>query len=329
MNQPSRKPAGMRAAELLAMPVALMLLPMVLPGYLQANEVVIYAIAVLGSALLFGYTGLMSFGQGAFYGMGAYGCGWVGATLGGSLPAMLLAGAGLGTLSALIVGYFSIRQRGVYFVMLTLAFAQLFYFLAYSFRGLTGGDNGMTDIPRPPLHIGNVGILSLDSPAAFYTFCSTLFLLAYFAVRRIVQSPFGTTLIAIRENENRACAIGNEVVLFKLAAFAFSGLLTGLAGALHASFLGIASLTGIDLDMSQTILAMTIIGGGTLGGSLAGPLFYIVLSSWLSTIWPRWPMLIGFILIAIGLYCPDGLWEGLRGALRRARRTRKTRHASN
>ena len=329
MDRQATKQAGIRAVELLAMPIALILLPMVLPGYLQANEVVIYAIAVLGSALLFGYTGLMSFGQGAFYGMGAYGCGWVGTALGGSLPEMLLAGAALGTLSALIVGYFSIRQRGVYFVMLTLAFAQLFYFLAYSFRGLTGGDNGMTDIPRPPLSIGNLRFLNLDSPAAFYTFCAILFLLAYLAVRRIVQSPFGTTLIAIRENENRARAIGNEVMLFKLAAFAFSGFLTGLAGALHASFLGIASLTGIDLDMSQTILAMTIIGGGTLGGSLAGPLFYIVLSSWLSTIWPRWPMLIGFILIAISLYCPDGLWEGLRSALRKAMRMGGARHVSN
>lgn len=318
-----------RAADLLAAPVALVLLPLVLPSYLQANEVVIYAIAVLGSALLFGYTGLMSFGQGAFYGMGAYSCGWVGTTLGFGLPAMLLTGAAMGTVSALLVGYFAIRQRGVYFVMLTLAFAQLFYFLAYSFRNLTGGDNGMTDIPRPSISIWGLGKLALGHASDFYIFCAVIFLLSYFAIRRVVQSPFGTTLIAIRENEVRARAIGNQVVLFKLSAFAFSGFLTGLAGALHASFLGITSLTSIDLTMSQTILAMTIIGGGMLAGSLIGPLFYIVLSAWMSTIWPRWPMLIGFMLIAIGLYCPNGLWSAVQEAIRALKRLREARHATS
>lgn len=283
------------------------------------------AIAVLGCQLLLGYTGLMSFGQGIFFGIGAYASGWVGTKLGFGMPAMLATGALLGAAAALLTGFFAIRQRGVYFVMLTLAFAQLFYFLAYSFRGVTGGDNGMTDIPRPPMSLLGLYTVNLDSPQAFYVFCAVLLFAAYFFLRRVTSSPFGTTLVAIRENETRAKAIGYNLSVFKLLAFAFSGLLTGLAGALYAPFLGIATLTNIDVAMGQSILIMTIIGsGGSLFGSLLGALFYVVLSSWLSSIWPRWPMLIGFMLIAISLYSPSGLWGQLQNTIGSLVKTRRT-----
>lgn len=295
--------------SLMATPVLLVALPWLLPSYSLANETLILAIAVLGCQLLLGYAGLMSFGQGIFFGVGAYASGWVGTTLGFGMPAMLAAGALLGAAAALVTGFFAIRQRGVYFVMLTFAFAQLFYFLAYSFRGFTGGDNGMTDIPRPPMSLLGLYTLNVDSSRAFYVFCAVIFLITFLLLRRVTNSPFGTTLIAIRENEIRAKAIGYDVRVFKLLAFAFSGLLTGLAGALYAPFLGIATLTNIDVVMGQSILIMTIIGGGgSLIGSLLGALFYVVLSSWLSSIWPRWPMLIGFLLVAISLYSPSGLW---------------------
>lgn len=318
----------MRIANRTAAPLLLLLLPFILPSYSQANEVLIFAIAVLGCNLLLGYTGLLSFGQGIFFGMGAYAAGYAGTHWGAGLFSMLLIGALVGTAAAVLVGFFSIRQRGVYFVMLTLAFAQLFYFLAYSFRDITGGDNGMTDIPRPPLSLFGVVDISLSQSSSFYVFSAVLFLLAFFALQRIIGSPFGSTLVAIRENEIRAAAVGYNVRGFKLAAFAFSGLLTGLAGALYAPFLGIATLTTIDVTMSQTILIMTLIGGGgSLAGSLVGALFYVVLSSWLSTIWPRWPMLIGFLLVFISMSTPGGLWGGVQQALRSWRVSRRTEHA--
>jgi len=320
---------ALRAADLLAAPILLAVLPFVLPSYDQATEVIVFAIAVLGCNLLLGYTGLLSFGQGIFFGVGAYAAGYAGSQLGLGLPAMLAAGALLGMAAALFVGAFAIRQRGVYFVMLTLAFAQLFYFLAYTYRDVTGGDNGMTDVPRPPIALPGGAALDLGSAPAFYVFCAALFLLAFFGLRRVIDSPFGSTLVAIRENETRAAAVGYSVRGFKLAAFAFSGLLTGLAGALHAPFLGIATLTTIDVTMSQAILIMTLIGGGgTLAGSLAGALFYVVLSSWLSAFWPRWPMLIGFLLVAISLCAPGGLWGWLQNALLSRRQPGEVRDAA-
>jgi branched-chain amino acid transport system permease protein len=283
----------------------------------------IFAIAVLGCNLLLGYTGLMSFGQGIFFGVGAYASSWIGAH-GGGLASMLLGGGVAGMIAAVLVGFFSIRQRGVYFVMLTLAFAQLFYFLAYSLRDLTGGENGIFDVPRPALHLPLAGTVSLASASAFYVFCALLFLLAFFAVRRVAQSPFGMALVAIRENETRALAVGFDVRRFKLAAFTISGLVTGVAGGVYAPFLHVATLSNIDMNMSQAILIMTIIGGsGTLAGALAGALFYVVMSTWLATFWPRWPMLIGLLLAGISLYCPGGIWGACRAALDAVRDGRK------
>lgn len=306
-------------AELPLVVLLLVAMPFVLPSRALANEVVIYGIAVLGCSLLLGYVGLLSFGQGIFFGSSAYAAGWAGATIHAGLFGMLAVGAIVGTVLALAVGVFSIRRRGAYFVMLTLAFAQLFYFLAYTFRDFTGGDNGMTDIPRPPL--GGFGLtLSMTRGPSFYVFCAAIFLLAFAGLRRVTGSPFGTALVAIRENETRAAALGYRVKGFKLGAFAFSGLLTGLAGALYAQFLGIATLTNIDIDMSQTLLVMTLIGGATLPGSLLGALFYLALSSWLSDFWPRWPMLIGVLLVIIALTPPGTLRRMLRWRTGSARR---------
>lgn len=308
-----------RAAELPLITLLLIAMPFVLPGRALANEVVIYGIAVLGCSLLLGHVGLLSFGQGIFFGAAGYAAGWAGTTLHAGLVGMLAIGALVGAVLAVAVGVFSIRRRGAYFVMLTLAFAQLFYFLAYTFRDFTGGDNGMTDIPRPPF--GAFGFaLDMTRGPGFYVFCAVIFVLAFAGLRRVSGSPFGSALVAIRENETRATALGYNVKRFKLAAFAFSGLLTGLAGALYAQFLGIATLTNIDINMSQTLLVMTLIGGATLPGSLLGALFYLALSSWLSDFWPRWPMLIGVLLVIIALTPPGTLQRLLRWRVGGARR---------
>lgn len=290
-------------------------LPLFLESGTLASEVLIFAIAAAGCNLLLGYTGLLSFGQGIFFGLGSY---TLGLTLvHTSLPLFVALGLAIviGTLAAVGVGWLSIRRQGVYFVMLTLAFAQLFYFLAYTFSDITGGDNGLLGIPRP-----NVGPIALQDSWSFYGFVAVMFLLAFAALQRVATSTFGRTLLAIRDNDTRAQAIGYPVRAFKIAAFAVSGAVTGLAGALHALMIGLAPLSNIDYHLSESLLIMTIIGGtSNLFGSVLGATFYILVSDALSAIWPRWLMLLGALLIGLALFMQQGLWgvvERLVGLVR-------------
>lgn len=295
----------------LAVLVAL-LLPFLTPSGTLATEVLIFAIAAAGCNLLLGYTGLLSFGQGIFFGLGSYTLGLVliNTTL-PLLPTLVLAMI-VGCAVAIVIGTLSIRRQGVYFVMLTLAFAQLFYFLAYTFSDITGGDNGLTGVPRR-----SIGPLALDSSWSYYAFVAIIFLLSFAALQRIATSTFGRTLLAIRDNGERAQAIGFPIRIFKVAAFAVSGAVTGLAGALHALLIGIAPLSDIDYHMSESILVMTIIGGtGNLFGSVLGAAFYVIVSDTLSAIWPRWLLLLGALLVVLALYVQKGLWGLIEGAAR-------------
>lgn len=286
----------------LALAVALAL-PLVLTSGILASEILIFAIVVAACNLLLGYTGLLSFGQGIFFGLGTYMAG-IGLTRYGlSTPEVLVGALVLGAVSAAGVGWFSIRRQGVYFVMLTLAFSQLFYFLAYTFPDLTGGDNGLLDVPRPSL--GGV----LNTPWSYYAFVAPCFLAAFGLLILVTHSTFGRTLLAIRENEARAAALGFPTKLFKIEAFAISGALTAFGGALHAMLIGVAPLSNIDYHTSEMILIMTIIGGtSSLFGSVLGAGFYLLLGDLLSSVWPRWLMLLGLVLISVALFMQRGLW---------------------
>jgi branched-chain amino acid transport system permease protein len=280
------------------------LLPFFIRSGTLATEVLIFAIAAAGCNLLLGYTGLLSFGQGIFFGLGSYTLGLM--LIHTSLPLLptLVLAMVVGCVVAIIIGALSIRRQGVYFVMLTLAFAQLFYFLAYTFSDITGGDNGLIGIPRR-----GIGPLALDSSWSFYSFVAVIFLISFAALQRIATSTFGRTLLAIRYNGQRAQAIGFPIRVFKIAAFAVSGAVTGLAGALHALLIGIAPLSDIDYHMSESLLVMTIIGGtGNLFGSVLGAAFYLIVSDTLSAIWPRWLLLLGALLIVLALYIQKGIW---------------------
>jgi len=293
---------------LLVIAVAL-ILPLVMRSGSLATEVLIYAIAVAGCNLLLGFTGLLSFGQGIFFGLGSYTAGILLTRLGLPLPLALLAAVVVGALAATLVGWFAIRQRGTYFVMLTLAFAQMFYFLAYSLPNLTGGDNGLLDVPRPPISVGGLELMALKTPWQFYTLVAVCFVIVFWLLLRVTRSVFGRTLLAIRDNEERAAAVGYNVRLFKLAAFAISGAVTGLAGAFLAVMTGIAPLSSIEYHTSEMILVMTVIGGtGNLFASVLGAAFYVLFSDWLSTLWPRWLLLLGMLLIAVSLFMQRGLW---------------------
>ncbi|MFK4824984.1 branched-chain amino acid ABC transporter permease [Paenochrobactrum sp. BZR 588] len=283
---------------------AVLIMPIFMKSGILATEILIFALAVTACNLLLGYTGLLSFGQGIFFGSGSYIAGILltrtGLPVGVMLPIAIVSGAALATL----VGWFAIRRQGVYFVMLTLAFSQLFFFLAYTFSDITGGDNGLLDVPRP-----SFGGTVLSSTWSYYTYVAIIFLVVFALLLRAIQSTFGRTLIAIRENEERAIAVGFPIKAFKVAAFAISGAVTALAGALHAMLIGVAPLTSIEHHTSEMILIMTIIGGSTsLIASVIGAASYLLLADWLSVIWPRWLLLLGLALIVVSLFAQKGLW---------------------
>jgi branched-chain amino acid transport system permease protein len=285
------------------------LMPLLMQSGSLASEVLIFGLAAMGCNLLLGFTGLLSFGQGIFFGLGSYTIALTLTRWPLPMPLALVLAMLMGAVGAALVGWVAIRQKGTYFVMLTLAFAQMFYFIAYTATGLTGGDNGLLDIPRPSLIALGHTLLSLTSPWQFYGFVAAVFLLAFGLLQQVSRSTFGRTLLAVRDNEERAAAIGYNLKLLKLQAFVISGAVTGLAGALHAMMTGIAPLANAEYHTSEMILVMTVIGGtGNLFAPVLGSVFYVLMADWLSTLWPRWLLLLGLVLIAVSLWMQRGLW---------------------
>jgi branched-chain amino acid transport system permease protein len=307
--------------------VLLLAYPAVMPPYLLSllTEVLIYGIFAMSLDLLLGYTGLVSFGHAAFFGVGAYAAGIAAVRLsphmGLTLPLALLAAA----LAALIIGYLSIRTSGIYFLMLTLAFAQVLYAVAFKWTPVTGGSNGLSGIPRPALGIipgGN----ELSEPWRFYLFTLAVFLLVYFGLRRVVGSPFGHVLVGIRENEARMSAIGYNVTRFKLAAFVLAGVLAGLAGALNTYLNVFVSPALLNWPTSGQVLVMVIIGGaGTLVGPVLGAALVLLLQNLVSSQTERWPMIMGavfIIFVLVARFGIVGIWDRFVARLTRRARAR-------
>ena len=295
--------------------LTLALLALALPTLLGSNavatSVLILAIAVGACNLMLGYAGLLSFAQGAFFGVGSYVAGLALKTWPALDALAILACVAAGALAALLVGLLSIRQRGIYFIMITLAMAQLAYFLALSLPQYTGGENGLIDLARPGL-----GAQWLESATGYYIFVATLFLACFAFLRRLIRSPFGKLLDALRENELRAESIGYNVQLLKLVAFCLSGALSALAGGLYAWQVRAAPLSNIDLTMSESLLVMAILGGRrSMIGAVFGALAMTLMSEYLSQLWPRWQLIVGIVLIAVVLFAPNGLgglWNQIR-----------------
>jgi branched-chain amino acid transport system permease protein len=288
----------------LAILAAILLLPLVVRPAI-ATEIWIFAIFGLGANLLIGYTGLLSFGQATFFGSAAYVAGYLLKYYGLNVFVALAAGVGVGALSALAVGYLCVQRSGIYFIMLTFALNQLFYFIAYQWTSVTGGEDGMPGIPRPVL----LGI-DFKQPLVYYSFVSLLFLASLWAMRRIVESPLGRILQAIRENEVRAIAVGYNAPRFKLAAFVIAGAFSGLAGVLYAMLFGIVPLEAISFVFSGNVVFATLIGGsGSLYGPIIGSFVFIWLSESVSLIWDRWPLLLGVAFVVVVLFLRGGVIE--------------------
>ena len=284
--------------------LSVLLLPLVVRPAIAA-EIWIFAIFGLGLNLLLGYTGMLSFGQSTFFGSAAYVAGWLLKHYGINVLAALGIGVGVGALSALLVGYLCVQRSGLYFIMLTFALNQLFYFIAYQWTSVTGGEDGMPGIPRPSL-LG----LSIQEPYWYYGFVSLLFLASLWAMKRIVDSPLGKILQAIRENEVRAEAVGYNVPRFKLLAFVLAGAFSGLAGVLYAMLFGIVPLEAIGFVVSVNVVFATLIGGsGSLYGPIIGSFVFIWLSESMSVVWERWPLLLGVAFVIVVLFFRGGVVE--------------------
>jgi len=295
---------------------AICLLPFVV-RHAIASEIWIFAIFGLGLNLLLGYTGLLSFGQATFFGSAAYVAGYLLKYFGVGIFTALAAGIGIGAVSALLVGYLCVQRSGLYFIMLTFALNQLFYFIAYQWTSVTGGEDGMPGIPRPALF----GI-DLRDPLRYYILVSALFLVALWLMKRIVESPLGKILQAIRENELRAEAVGYHVPRFKLLAFVIGGAFSGAAGVLYAMLFGIVPLEAIGFVFSGNVVFATLIGGsGSLYGPIIGSFVFIWLSESMSVVWARWPLLLGVAFVIVVLFFRGGVVEAWSRIWRFSKRT--------
>ncbi|MGP9812685.1 branched-chain amino acid ABC transporter permease [Rhodopseudomonas sp. NSM] len=286
----------------------LCLLPWVLPSKALAVNVLIYGLYAMGYNLLFGYTGLLSFGHAALFGTGAYVTGIAIGQFGANWFVGVLAGVIAAGLMAAAMGALSTRTRGIYFAMVTLALAQLVYYVALQASSWTGGENGLRGFTVSKVGIGPVSIDFLD-PIAKYYVVLVFVGLAIWTLSRILNSPFGGVVEAIRENETRAKACGYDVVRTRLLAFVLSGLFCGLAGTLSALHLAIVPLDSLGYMMSGQAVMMTMLGGvGTFFGPFVGALAFLVMEDVLSLWTAHWQLFLGAIFVALVLYMPKGIW---------------------
>ena len=279
-----------------------------------ALDLLLWGLFAVSVDLLLGFVGLLSFGHAAFWGLGGYTAAL--AAKERALPFPLAALAGVLAAAALAVpfGYLAIRRRGIYFAMVTLAFAQMLFYVANEWRAVTGGENGVQGVPRTLLE------LSVGRSIDFYYASVPLVLLGFALAYRIVHSPFGHVLVAIRDNEARAQSLGYPTWRYKLVVFMLSGGIAGLAGALFALGHGFASLELLHWTTSGTAVLMTILGGiGTLWGSLLGAAVVLLVRDALSSAPEASGVITGAIFVVIVLAFRHGLWPTAGLAARKLR----------
>lgn len=293
----------------LALTIVVFLLPLVLPTYLLSLsiEVLLFAIFAMSLDLLIGYTGLVSFGHAAFFGLGGYFIAFLAIGLSANLlvtlPLVLIAIA----ISAALIGFLVLRTRGIYFLMLTLAIAQMLFGLAVKWTAVTGGSDGLVGVPRPSIGIGDFS-LEFASNISFYYLVAVAFLLSWWILRRLVRSPFGLTLRGIKENESRMRALGYNTWRYTMAVFVIAGVFAGLSGMLFTHFNWHAAPENLYYTVSGQVMMMVIIGGsGTLIGPVLGAVLVRLLPSYASTYLDRWQTLMGLIFMAFVLYAPRGI----------------------
>jgi branched-chain amino acid transport system permease protein len=278
-------------------------------GYTElASRIVVMGLAAMSLNFLLGYTGVLSFGHAAYFGLGGYGVAMAIRYLGwGSLPAMGL-GIVVAMVAAVVIGALIVRRRGVYFAMVTIAFGQVFYFIAFRWSDVTGGDDGLTGWRRAPIDFGFAKLDIAQNDKAFYYFTLVIFLICAAAMARLLASPLGRSLIAIRENERRARFLGIDIERRIWLSFVISCFFVSIAGGLYALLNNFIDPRALRFDLSGNFVIMAVMGGmRSFWGPLLGAAIFVALQDVLSSRTENWMFLIGAVFVLVVRFFPRGL----------------------
>ncbi len=285
-------------------------------GYTElASRIVILGLAAMALNSLLGYTGVLSFGHAAYFGLGGYGAAMTLRYLAPSSGLAILVGVAAGTLAAVLLGALIVKLRGVYFAMVTIAFGQVFYFITFRWNSVTGGDDGLTGWSRLPLRLGPL-LLDISDDRTFYYFALALFAVAVLAMGAVLRSPFGRTLLAIRENERRARFLGIPVERHVWLSFVISCFFASLAGALFALLNNFIDPRALRWDQSGNFVIMAVLGGmRSFWGPLLGAAIFVVLQDFISTRTENWMTWVGAVFVLVVLFFPRGVLGFVRRRL--------------
>src|SRR5688500_17600894 len=299
---------GWRLAVVIALGLVFVAGPLVFSSYWVGllTEMVILAILAMSLDILLGYTGLPSLGHAAFFGVAAYGVAVLSTRYGASYPLSVLGGILVGTLLSAVLGLIVSHVRDVYFLMITLAIGMVLWGLSYRWIPMTGGDNGLSGIPRLEAHAG----LPFEGPVAFYYVTLLVFVASAALMLLIVRSPFGLTLRGIRENEGRMKSLGFNTWLHCYISFVVAGAFASVAGVMWAYYNGFVSPTYLDLTASSELFLMVTLGGpATLVGPMIGAGAIVLLKNVMSAYTARWLLILGIVYIVAILAAPQGIWN--------------------
>jgi len=280
-----------------------------LGGYTElGSRVLVLGLAAMSLNFLLGFTGVLSFGHAAYFGLGAYGVGMTLKYLAPSTPLGILVGVAVGALAAALIGALIVKLRGVYFAMVTIAFGQVFFFIAFRWNSVTGGDDGLTGWSRQPLNLGFGNIDIAGNGTAFYYLVLALFAAAVGIMAVLLRSPFGRTLLAIRENERRARFLGIPVEQHIWLSFVISCLFVALAGTLYALLNNFTDPRALRWDQSGNFVIMAVLGGmRSFWGPLIGAAIFVVLQDYVSSHTENWMSFIGLFFVLVVLFFPRGV----------------------
>ncbi|HWK82390.1 MAG TPA: branched-chain amino acid ABC transporter permease [Caldimonas sp.] len=278
-------------------------------GYTElASRVVILGLAAMSLNFLLGFTGVLSFGHAAYFGLGAYGAAMSLKFFAPSTALAIVVGIVVGTLAAAAIGALIVKLRGVYFAMVTIAFGQVFYFITFRWNSVTGGDDGVTGWHRAPLRLGFATIDILGNDKAFYYLVLLMFAVAAGIMAMLLRSPLGRTLIAIRENERRARFLGIPVERHIWISFVISGGFAALAGTLYALLSNFTDPRSLHWTLSGNFVIMAVLGGmRSFWGPLIGAAIFVVLQDYVSSHTENWMSFIGLFFVLVVTFFPRGV----------------------
>jgi len=278
-------------------------------GYTElATRVIVLGLAAMALNFLLGFTGVLSFGHAAYFGLGAYGAAMTIKYIVPSTPLAIVVGVAVGTLAAAIIGALIVKLRGVYFAMVTIAFGQVFYFITFRWNSVTGGDDGLTGWHRQPLDLGFAQFQIGTNDKAFYYFALVLFAVAVGIMAMLLRSPFGRTLLAIRENERRARFLGIPVERHIWISFVISCLFASLAGTLYSLLSNFTDPRALHWSLSGNFVIMAVLGGmRSFWGPLLGAGIFVVLQDYVSSHTENWMSVIGLSFVLVVLFFPRGV----------------------